>query len=130
MRVQVEINVDQSLPDEFPLTRPRKPATWICFKYEHLSDFCYCCGCLGHIQQSCPILQTQTEVTNFGPWMRADNPVSRRIIQSEYQAKVQPPNSHATPETRQFFPTMSSKGKEKLVAENQAITSFPTYWRN
>lgn len=72
MRVQVEINVENPLPDGFPLSRPRKQATWISFTYERLSKFCYCCGCLCHIQQVCPLFQVKTEVSNFGPWMRAE----------------------------------------------------------
>lgn len=130
MRVQVEINIEQPLPDGFPLTRYIKSATWISFKYERLSDFCYCCGCLGHIQQSCPNLQTQIKVTNFGPWMRADNTGGRRMLRNEIQGEAQPPNFHAIPETRQFFPTTSNKGKEKFITKNQIITSISTTWSN
>lgn len=82
-RVQVEINVENPLPDGFPLSWPRRHATWISFKYERLSDFCYCCGCLGHIQQACPFLHTQTEVTNFGPWMRVETTATRRAEQND-----------------------------------------------
>lgn len=50
MRVQVEINVENPLSDGFPLSRPRRQAICISFTYERPLDFCYCCGCLGHIQ--------------------------------------------------------------------------------
>lgn len=98
MGVQVEINVEHPLLDGFPLKRPRKPTTWLSFKYKRISDFCYHCGCLGHIQQSYPLLQTQTEVTNFGPWMHAKNPATRRQNQADHHFDPQPLHESFQPE--------------------------------
>lgn len=78
MRIQVEINVENPLPKGFPLIRRREPATWVSLKYERLSKFCYCCGCLVHLQQVRPSLQTKIEVSNYGPWKRAEKQTSKR----------------------------------------------------
>lgn len=64
----------------FSLTCPRRPATWVFFKYERLLGFHYWCGCLGHIQQACPILQTHQEMITFYPWLRVENTNITRLI--------------------------------------------------
>lgn len=132
MRIQVEINVENPLPDGFPLSRPRKPATWISFKYERLSNFCYCCGCLGHIQQAWPYFQTQTEVSNYGPWMRAENTTATRLEQAQnfhhptgfsHLEMITSTERNAAHETKNFFP-QHWKEKVKCIKKNKCRWSL------
>uniref|UniRef100_A0A8R7TXG1 CCHC-type domain-containing protein n=1 Tax=Triticum urartu TaxID=4572 RepID=A0A8R7TXG1_TRIUA len=43
----------------------------ITFKYEHLPDFCYSCGIIGHSEKACPTKGVKGEERQFGAWMRA-----------------------------------------------------------
>ncbi|KAL0443965.1 UNVERIFIED_CONTAM: hypothetical protein Slati_2119200 [Sesamum latifolium] len=72
-----------------PLPRALKLRTTMCeeqlvtFTYERLPNFCYLCGCLGHIAKYCSkqyedgFHDPGTE-TPFGPWLRAPNPIKPR----------------------------------------------------
>uniref|UniRef100_A0A8R7P8H5 CCHC-type domain-containing protein n=1 Tax=Triticum urartu TaxID=4572 RepID=A0A8R7P8H5_TRIUA len=41
------------------------------FKYEHLPDFCYSCGIIGHTERSCPSTNRRGTARQFGPDLRA-----------------------------------------------------------
>jgi hypothetical protein len=43
----------------------------ISFKYEHLPDFCYNCGIIGHTEKACPTKTRGEGARQFGPWLRA-----------------------------------------------------------
>lgn len=43
----------------------------ITLKYEHLPDFCYNCGIIGHTEKSCPTTSRRGGERQFGPWLRA-----------------------------------------------------------
>lgn len=64
----------------FSLLRLNKKPAQISFKYEWLSEFCYGCGKLGHLQQACPIYTNFAEEPWFGQWMRAESQDLRRFI--------------------------------------------------
>lgn len=54
LRIKLEININNPLPNGFQLSRPNKATTKVIFKYECMFKFCYLCDRLDHIQQSCP----------------------------------------------------------------------------
>ncbi|KAL0403884.1 UNVERIFIED_CONTAM: hypothetical protein Sradi_2029200 [Sesamum radiatum] len=72
-----------------PLSRALKIRTvlgdeqLISFTYEHLPNFCYLCGCLGHLSRQCE-LQLQPDFkdpglnTPFGGWLQAAAPAFTR----------------------------------------------------
>lgn len=76
LRVRVLINVTK------PLARGTKVnfdgySSVVIFCYEKLSDFCYICGTLDHVERDCPISFTNNfnssrELRQFEPWLRAD----------------------------------------------------------
>ncbi|XP_044405647.1 uncharacterized protein [Triticum aestivum] len=43
----------------------------ISFEYEHLPDFCYKCGIIGHTEKICPTRKGGQDGRQFGPWLRA-----------------------------------------------------------
>lgn len=53
IRVRVWIDVTKPLKKGFFLKRPEEEDLWVKFKYERLSDFCYCCGMVGHTINDC-----------------------------------------------------------------------------
>lgn len=44
----------------------------ITFTYEHLPDFCYVCGIIGHGDRTCPSKQKLGPEHEFGPWLKAE----------------------------------------------------------
>lgn len=53
IRVRVEFSVSRPLLPGFFLPRNEKDDCWIYFQFERISDFCFKCGRLGHIQSFC-----------------------------------------------------------------------------
>lgn len=43
----------------------------VSFEYEHLPDFCYSCGIIGHTERACPSRTRREGDRQFGPWLRA-----------------------------------------------------------
>ena len=81
MRVRVKVDVTR------PLSRGRKVSVgqstekWVSFKYEHLPNICYWCGCLNHDDRDCDVWldsegSLKVEEQKFGPWLHAP-PMSR-----------------------------------------------------
>ncbi|KAK8705890.1 hypothetical protein V6N13_049476 [Hibiscus sabdariffa] len=79
-RIRVLIDVSKPLPSGFWASRAGKSNRWVSFKYEHLADFCYKCGCVGHVEAHC-VKDTVMSIPDpslpkYGPWMRANPSVS------------------------------------------------------
>lgn len=51
--------------------RKGKKEKIVSFKYEHLPDFCYNCGIIGHIEKACPTKTRREGARQFGPWLHA-----------------------------------------------------------
>lgn len=74
--IRAELNTSKALKPCCFIKRENGEQLWLAFKYERLSDFCYNCGRISHIDQACgePKVNKQdddNEFTGFGPWMRA-----------------------------------------------------------
>lgn len=76
LRFRVEIAIKKPLPAGFFLEKNNGNDIWVQFKFEHFSDFCYCCGCLDHITGRCKIKALVVVTTPngnsaklFGPWL-------------------------------------------------------------
>jgi hypothetical protein len=42
---------------------------WCPFEYEHLPDFCFICGIMGHVNKECDIKLRKGEEPQFGKWL-------------------------------------------------------------
>lgn len=66
------------------------------FKYEHLPNICYWCGCLNHFDKDCDLwIESEGTLTQddqaYGPWIRASSSLSIRhsvvVVPGYYEAK-------------------------------------------
>ncbi|KAK4415678.1 Crocetin glucosyltransferase, chloroplastic [Sesamum alatum] len=97
LRIRVALDVRQSLRRLLKLRTVVGDEQVLYFHYERLPNFCYFCGCLGHISRFCE-LQFQDGFVNpgaatpFGPWLRAPPPSSARVrSSSQPSVLVHPP---------------------------------------
>ncbi|CAL9016473.1 unnamed protein product [Prunus brigantina] len=73
LRMRVLVDSNNPLPQGFWLPRAEGQSTWVEFKYERLSDFCFNCGKLGHLYRNCSSNRSQLdtfEETAYGEWMK------------------------------------------------------------
>ncbi|KAL0449291.1 UNVERIFIED_CONTAM: hypothetical protein Slati_1485500 [Sesamum latifolium] len=82
LRIRTAINVELPLPRALKLKTTTGEEHLVTFTYEQLSNFCYLCGCLGHITKYCPKqfeggFQDPSMDTPYGSWLRA--PVSSKV---------------------------------------------------
>lgn len=94
LRIKVKLNIQVPLMRGFTLEREKERTTrtvgeeeqekkkksrlWCRFEYEHLPDFCYTCGIIGHRDKECKVRPAKGEVSQFGPWMRAEEDSKKR----------------------------------------------------
>ncbi|KAI4989648.1 hypothetical protein ZWY2020_036965 [Hordeum vulgare] len=83
LRVKVKLNITIPLMRGFVLQREQKKEKqsgmedkkgllWCRFEYEHMPDFCYTCGVIGHGEKDCLTRPLKGDVPQFGPWLRAE----------------------------------------------------------
>lgn len=76
VRVRVNMNIEVPLKCRMKLKREGGTFSWISFKYERLSMFCFVCGFLGHSDRECSIVYANPEKVierAYGVWLRAPN---------------------------------------------------------
>ncbi|XP_031116493.1 uncharacterized protein LOC116020149 [Ipomoea triloba] len=52
-RIRVALPMDKPLKRRMKLLKRDKSWSWILFRYEHLHNFYFCCGMLGHVYKFC-----------------------------------------------------------------------------
>lgn len=73
-RIRVNIKVDKPLKRRMQIKREGGNWSWINFKYERLSNFCFVCGILGHSDKDCDVVYAHPEKEvekAYGSWLRA-----------------------------------------------------------
>lgn len=73
LRIRVEVDVTKPLPLGFilRLKGPQVKETWVSYKYEKLSDFCYDCGRIGHNNSSYKFVSREEgKKFGYGPELR------------------------------------------------------------
>ncbi|GKU92848.1 hypothetical protein SLEP1_g6520 [Rubroshorea leprosula] len=77
IRVRIDLDVDNPLrrfkTSQITATESRK----LMIKYERLLEFCFVCGCLGHVENDCEIAHCIKDaggkiIKCFGPWLKAE----------------------------------------------------------
>lgn len=66
------MDITQPLKRGFFLRRPGEEDLWVKFRYERLSDFCYCCGRVGHNFNECKERDESKEKPVFDGDLRAE----------------------------------------------------------
>ncbi|KAK4428769.1 hypothetical protein Salat_1176800 [Sesamum alatum] len=77
LRIRVSLNITKPLKRVLRIRTSMGEDQLISFTYEKLPNFCYLCGCLGHLAKYCE-LQLQTDFVDpgenmpYGPWLIAN----------------------------------------------------------
>lgn len=74
VRIRVAIDIEKPLKRRMKLKRDGNNWTWINFKYERMSSFCFVCGIIGHSERDCNVVYANPEKPverAYGAWLRA-----------------------------------------------------------
>lgn len=74
VRIRVVMDIDKPLKRKMKIKREGGNWTWINFKYERLSSFCFVCGLMGHTDRDCGIVYANPDKVierAYGTWLRA-----------------------------------------------------------
>lgn len=91
VRVRVAMNVDKPLKRRMKIKRKGDVWSWINFKYERLSTFCFVCGKLEHAERDCNVVYDNPEKTivrAYGPWLRAPTKSASLNVGSKWLRNV------------------------------------------
>ncbi|KAL0411782.1 UNVERIFIED_CONTAM: hypothetical protein Slati_3767900 [Sesamum latifolium] len=83
LTIRVGLNVNQLLKRALRIRSTSGEELLVRFTYERLPNFCFLCGCMGHIDKYCVVRFEEDyrelgEATPYGPWMRAPVPARGR----------------------------------------------------
>lgn len=73
-RIRVVMDVEKPLKRRMKVKREGGEWTWVNFKYERLSTFCFVCGRMGHSDRDCGIVYANSDKVierSYGIWLRA-----------------------------------------------------------
>lgn len=76
VRIRVTIDVNATLKRKIKIKRAGGDWSWVSFKYERLSTFCFVCGMLGHSERVSGIVYANLDKVidrAYGTWLRAPN---------------------------------------------------------
>ncbi|KAL0427155.1 UNVERIFIED_CONTAM: hypothetical protein Slati_2890300 [Sesamum latifolium] len=83
VRIRIAIDITQPLKRALKIRTVLGDELLISFTYERLPNFCYFCGCLGHLSRQCE-LQLKEDFRDpgdnppYGGWLRAATPMQYR----------------------------------------------------
>ncbi|KAK4421484.1 hypothetical protein Salat_2099000 [Sesamum alatum] len=128
--IRVGIDVTKPLRQVLKMHTSMGSESTITFIYERLPNYCYWCGCLGHILKFCacqyePGFDALKDPLPFGPWLRATTPTNLRSRGTKTpvtRPSFTPQNSTDPP------PTFSRRGSAifHYSAPSCPATSIPT----
>lgn len=74
VRVRVVLDVGKPLKRRIKIKEEGEAWSWINFKYERLSTFCFVCGRLGHSERECHVVYANPDKVVervYDPWLCA-----------------------------------------------------------
>lgn len=86
MRMRVTIDITKPLRRRMKVRKAGNEWSWITFKYENVSTFCFIYGIIGHADKFCNKLfdTPENEITRpYGAWMRAQPRRQNNLIGSK-----------------------------------------------
>lgn len=87
MRIRVSMNILKPLKRRMMIKREGGKLSWINFKYERLSSFCFVCGILGHSERDCNVVYENSGVEierAYGSWLRAPGRNNKNTVGSSW----------------------------------------------
>ncbi|KAL0399532.1 UNVERIFIED_CONTAM: hypothetical protein Sradi_2296500 [Sesamum radiatum] len=127
VRIRAAIDVTQPLKRALKVRTVLGDEHLISFTYERLPNFCYLCGCLGHLSRQCD-LQFQEGFSDpgdnppFGNWLRASTPLTSRA-----ETFTTLPDVPLSSQTAPFNPTVSppSQPRPAIFGDFRRATQVP-----
>ncbi|CAL5355858.1 unnamed protein product [Camellia sinensis] len=131
LRVDVDVDVTQPLPLGLILHQPgnEEKESWISYRYEKLSDFCYDCGMIGHDNSSCKFVsRAEGQQSGYGPELRTTRAPMLNVPLKEVhpwanKAEERMPNlggNRPVPERREAICTVPPKDSTRIPTPEEA----------
>lgn len=86
-RIRVRIDVCKPLKSRMKIKREGGDWSWINFKYDRLSTFCFVCGKIGHSERDCNVVYANPGkelARSYGTWLRAPNKNTKTDMASRW----------------------------------------------
>lgn len=107
LRIRVEMDVSLPLPKGFMFKRQTQNSyeikeTWVHFKYERLSDYCYARGRIGHHYKACKLVyREEGNHSGYGPELRTGVAKNLGLLVEFYRAQIDEMEESLQPILRQ-----------------------------
>ncbi|KAL0314934.1 UNVERIFIED_CONTAM: hypothetical protein Sangu_2337800 [Sesamum angustifolium] len=93
MRLRVQIDVNKPLMRVMRIRSEDDEVITVSFTYERLPNFCYLCGCLGHLSKFCSKryevdFSDPGENTPYGGWLRSSFRLSPQSHQNQRESRL------------------------------------------
>ncbi|KAH7522239.1 hypothetical protein FEM48_Zijuj07G0117200 [Ziziphus jujuba var. spinosa] len=121
MRIQVKVGVRKPLLTGF-MQKIGHNKIWINFCYEHLAEFCYNCGVIGHGNAACahPTLHNQlSDGYLYGPWIHAEADAYSVVVEGSSLRRMELPR-------KEIFDPLSSDSNpvEGMGGQEEALINL------
>ncbi|XP_040996158.1 uncharacterized protein At4g02000-like [Juglans microcarpa x Juglans regia] len=123
LRIRVEIDTSKPLLDGFILPQLNRQPAKITFKYERLSEFCYICGRLGHVHQSCPHVHGSDVEPQYGQSMSVEGQEKKRTNRVEENLVNTPLSELSNPKRLPSLPPI--RINEPMNNINISVKNYP-----
>ncbi|KAL9408562.1 hypothetical protein AB3S75_047020 [Citrus x aurantiifolia] len=128
-RLRISVDITQPLKKILFIKVERKKKILMAVVYERLSDFCFCCGILGHQYRECLKYQGQPkENLPYGSWLRAKTAAERAKFNgdkekwsNEHRKPSSPPTTSRQQQLQQWHasPVRENGSEATCIGKNK-----------